>query len=78
MTEVHYAMWATALEAAAKDNVCFAFDYRLNHQRELFWVVFEVGILNDANNTGCFLENCSQGLTLALIDFLKDHSNLMV
>jgi len=62
-----------AKKAGSVDNVGAPLDDQLDQLRELFRRVFEIGVLDDDEVAGYFLETAPKRRSLATVDRLEDH-----
>ena len=59
-----------------EDHIRVSIENRFQKRRDVLRVVFEIGILNDDDFTGCLLERRPQGRAFALIVTVAKRANL--
>ena len=76
--EVEDTVRAGREESRTVDDVRAAFDDRLDEDRVLGRVVFEVGVLDHDDIAGCFRKTGSDRRAFALVLFVKNHDRVRV
>lgn len=78
MPEVKNAVWLAAVEAGTEDDIGFVLQKRFEDLRVFSGIVFEVGVLNDDEVAGGFLNAAAQGSSFAHVMGLEKDAYLRV